>query len=503
MSVERKVIANYLGGGWAALMAIAFLPLYIRYLGIESYGLIGLFTTLQAWILLFDVGLSPTLNREMARFSAHLHTPQSIRDLLRSMEIIYAAMAILLSLLVIGCAHWIASDWLKAQTLSVEEMSHALALMGLIISFQWMGTLYRSALLGLQHQVWLSLLTAGMATLRAVGTLVVLALISPTVSVFFAFQCCISVLETGALTWFLHRQLPRPPKAPKFSIVALKSVWRFAAGLTAVTILATLLTQVDKLLLSKLLPLDQFGYFSLAVTVAGALSVMISPVHNVAFPRLTELIAAGNEEGFAREYHRFAQFLSITVLPAALILSVFSKEIILLWTQDVATTDSVAPIVSVWIAGTALNGLMHIPYAAQLAHGWIKLTITMNIAAVLLMVPAVLFWVPKFGGIAAAWIWVAINSGCAFFVITAMHTRILRLEKRPWFFQDVLQPFAAGALVTLALSIVHGDSPMTRVSEVGFLLGGALVVTLTVAIATPLGMKYLRASRPLIHKPKK
>ena len=41
--LKRNTIANYLGTGWAALMAIAFVPLYIKYLGIEAYGIIGLF----------------------------------------------------------------------------------------------------------------------------------------------------------------------------------------------------------------------------------------------------------------------------------------------------------------------------------------------------------------------------------------------------------------------------------------------------------------------------
>ena len=41
--LKRNLIANYVGQGWAALIGLVFIPLYIKYLGIESYGLIGLF----------------------------------------------------------------------------------------------------------------------------------------------------------------------------------------------------------------------------------------------------------------------------------------------------------------------------------------------------------------------------------------------------------------------------------------------------------------------------
>jgi hypothetical protein len=50
-------------------MGLAFIPLYIKYHGIEAYGLIGLFALLQAWLGLLDMGMTPILGREMARFT--------------------------------------------------------------------------------------------------------------------------------------------------------------------------------------------------------------------------------------------------------------------------------------------------------------------------------------------------------------------------------------------------------------------------------------------------
>ena len=67
--IKRNLIANFLGQGWTALMGLAFIPVYIKYLGIEAYGLIGIFAVLHAWLTLLDVGMTPTLGREMARFT--------------------------------------------------------------------------------------------------------------------------------------------------------------------------------------------------------------------------------------------------------------------------------------------------------------------------------------------------------------------------------------------------------------------------------------------------
>ena len=67
--LKRNLIANYLGQGWTALMGLAFIALYIKFLGIEAYGLIGIFAVLSAWLALLDMGMTPTVSREMARYT--------------------------------------------------------------------------------------------------------------------------------------------------------------------------------------------------------------------------------------------------------------------------------------------------------------------------------------------------------------------------------------------------------------------------------------------------
>jgi hypothetical protein len=41
--IKQNIIANFGGKAWQALMSLAFVPLYIKFMVIESYGLIGIF----------------------------------------------------------------------------------------------------------------------------------------------------------------------------------------------------------------------------------------------------------------------------------------------------------------------------------------------------------------------------------------------------------------------------------------------------------------------------
>src|SRR5450759_332490 len=123
MSLKKNVVTNYLGQGWSGVMGLVFIPLYIQYLGMEAYGLIGLFAVMQVWLALLDMGMTPTLNREMARFTAGAHSPQSIRDLLRSLETICFSLAALIALGVWGASGYLARDWFKVERLPTEVVA--------------------------------------------------------------------------------------------------------------------------------------------------------------------------------------------------------------------------------------------------------------------------------------------------------------------------------------------------------------------------------------------
>ncbi len=70
MKLGRNLLAGLANSVWTALVGLAVIPLYLKFLGIEAYGLIGFFATTQALLQILDLGLAPTITREVARCSA-------------------------------------------------------------------------------------------------------------------------------------------------------------------------------------------------------------------------------------------------------------------------------------------------------------------------------------------------------------------------------------------------------------------------------------------------
>ena len=451
MSLKRNLLANYLGQGWTALMGLAFVPLYIKYLGMEAYGLIGLFAVLQAWLSLLDMGMTPTLNREVARYTAGAHSPASIRDLIRTFEIVCYGMALLIAVILGGASDWIAREWLNAQALAAEDVARAITLMGIVAALRFVEGLYRGALLGFQRHVWLNLVSAIFATFRGLGAVILLIWVAPTIQTFFLWQVVISAATVLVLRWGAHRSLPVLARRPLFSVHAFSDVWKFAGGMFVTTMLALLLTQIDKLLLSRLLPLETFGTYMFASAVAGVLFQLIGPIAQSYYPRFTELVTHGDDKAVSAAYHQAAQLMTIMLVPAGLALIVFGEPLLLVWTRNSVVAEAASPIVAVLALGTIFNGWMHIPYMLQLAYGWTSLTVWVNIVAASVLVPAIFFAVPHFGPIGAAWAWLIVNAGYVLFEVHFMHARLLRGQKGEWFFRDIAIPSSA-AIAAIAFA---------------------------------------------------
>ena len=432
-------------------MGLAFVPIYIKYLGVESYGLIGIFTLLQAWLGLLDVGMTPTLSREMARFTGGAHEAQSIRDLLRSIEIIGFVIAIIIVSGIWAASGWLASDWLKAEKLPVGVVAQAFTIMGMVSALRFIENMYRSSIAGLQRQVLLNIVSSSTATMRGLGAVGVLIWVSPTIEAFFVWQGILSIITVGLFAVVLYRTLPVAEHAARFSLAVLMEIKHFAGGMMAIAFLALLLTQVDKILLSRLLTLETFGYYALAGSVANALYMFPGPVTAALYPRFTELVARADFVALTATYHKAAQLVTVLMGTAAVMLIVFGDVVMTLWTGNPELSRQVAPLIAVMSMGTLLHGLMWIPYQMQLAYGWTSLTVKVNIFAVLVIVPAVLWATPKYGAIGAAWVWVGLNVGYVTIEIYFMHRRLLPMEKWRWYWQDVAMPLIAASVMAALL----------------------------------------------------
>jgi O-antigen/teichoic acid export membrane protein len=430
---KLSLAANFAGNGWSALMQLVCIPLYIKFMGIEAYGLIGFYIMLQALLQVLDLGVSPTINREMARYSVQPEKMDEARDLVRTLEVGYWVTGLLIGVVIVFASSWLSIHWIRSSSLPGQTVTRALMLMGILSVFQWPVSFYQGGLMGLHRQVLYNIIRIVSVTLSSGGAVLILWLVAPTITALLKWQIAVNALQSLTLIAALWTCLHPAGRTAKFDVAALRNIWRFAAGMSGIALVSLVLTQIDKVLVSKLLTLKNFGYYSLAWTVANGLLLIAAAVFTVIFPRMSAQVAAGNESGLRHSYHAGSQLMAVLIFPVAAILSVFSYDVLRLWTRSSETASYVAPILSILVLGSALNGLLYLPYALQLAFGWTKLSLVAGVFSVALVVLAIGPLTRRFGSVGAATVWAGLNVLNLLVAVPIMHRRLLRHETWQYF----------------------------------------------------------------------
>lgn len=447
MTLSRNLLAGLTNSIWSALIGLAVVPFYLKYLGIEAYGLIGFFVTTQAVLSLLDMGMAPTINREVARCSAFGDLKEAGK-LLHTLAVVYWSMAGAIALLILALGPLIAEYWLQSKQISPETISHAVMLMGLVVACRWPIGLYKGALIGAQRVTVSSGINMVMATIGSLGAVAVLAFVSPTIEAFFIWQASVGLVYAITMRTAAWRIIGKT-KQNRFDVDELKRIWRFTAGMSAIGLTGLVFTQLDKVILSKMLGLEEFGHYMLATVVVSGLYLLVAPVYSVVYPRFSVLAATGDLENLTDLYRLGTRLLATVLFPIAMVLAVFSDDLVLVWTRNPDIASSVAPVIALLAMGSALHGVMHFPYALQLAYGMTRLPLTINAILMIVLVPLIIFLALKYGALGGAMAWLVLHVLYVLLGTWLTHRRLLKGVGTRWLLQDVGIPLILSIFVGL------------------------------------------------------
>lgn len=470
--VQANVVANFAGHLWTAVIGLLCVPLYVKFMGVESYGLFSLCSAIMGLLLILDFGLSTAAVRETATLSAVPGQDEEIRSFLRTLECIYWLVAGLIAVSVVLASPWISFHWISPDKLSRNDVHQALLLLGVSAACRWPSRLYGGVLQGRQEQVLLNWIVGIAATVRSLGSVFVLWLVSPTIQAFLLCQIAGDIVETLATKIAIGKVLPQSGSPTVFDRKYLARVGRFTAGVGGTDVFYTILCQMDRLILSRLVTLETLGYYSLASVAAAALLKLVVPIGTAAFPRFAELVSQNDTERLKRTYHLLSQLVSVLSIPACLVMALFSKELLLLWTGNTATALAAHSVLTILALGTGMHVLAAVAVSLQYAAAWTSLIFVQTFLSVVLGAPLMVLLTMHFGVTGTALVWLVIHT-CSFFVsIPVMHRWVLVGEQWRWYIRDVGLP----ALAAIA-PVMVARFTLPVFSSRFLILGGLLVVS--------------------------
>ena len=449
----KNVLWNFIGGIISGISIILVTPLYIKLLGVDGYGILSLWLVFQVMLGLFDFGLGPTIIKE---FSTKFRDKQRSINLLKTGECLNLIISLCILLLFFFLSDWLGKNWFKSTYFSSSDLSLVIKLISVAIAIQFPSSLYLNVLTGMQEHKKMNIIQIISNLMRVtvgLGTL----LIYPSLNYFFLIQIILALAQTIFLKVYVWELLKdNSLTKPKMDLNILIPIWRFSAGMAITSFAAVALSNVDKIILSKIVTTKELGIYSIAFSATGILQLAIQPFYKTYFPRYSQLITENNSVKLKSDYYESCQIMAAVLLTIGTIGFVFAPYLFNIW---LGTYDkSIILIFRVLLLGITCSGLMWLPSAFQQAHNWTSLHFKMILFALIIGIPAVVLATNKYGAIGGTFIWVFHGFSELTVGLWIMHKRILIGEFLIWYKKVIFIPLIIAIPISIGSNFCVSNS---------------------------------------------
>lgn len=466
--LARNSALNLLGVGLPMAVALVTVPVLIRALGEERFGILTVGWVVIGYFSLFDFGLGRALTKLLAEKLSgedEEEIPPLVWTTLLLMFLLGVAGALLLAVL----APWLVRDVLKmSPELRLEALPSfyllAFSLPWVISTTGLLGVLEANQSFGVVTSLRLPL---GLFTY--VSPLAVLPFTTSLVPV-------IALLVVGRLiAWVAHlvaclRVLPVLRSGIVLEWSRVKSLARFGGWLTVSNVISPLMTHLDRFLIGALISVTAVAYYVTPYELVAKLWLIPGALMGVLFPAFAATFAHDRTRTNLL-FDRGVRVTFLAVFPIALVLITLAHEGMDLWLGAEFASKSAG--VLRWLAlGVFINCLAQVPFALIQGVGRPDITGKLHLLEFPFYCLVIWFLSRSYGieGVALAWVLRVTLDTSILFVVAQ---RLLGVGVAP------LRRTAQMVLAALALFAVAAVQE-GLVAKVAFLVG-ALVVFLLVA----------------------
>jgi len=400
--LAKNTLWNITGQGVPLIAAIFTIPLLIKGLGIDRFGVLTLAWVVIGYLSLFDLGIGRALTWAIAEKLDGAHEneiPLIAWTALLLMLLLGVFGAIVVALL----SSWLIRDALKIPVILQRETADTFFVLALSIPIVISTAGLRGILEAYQRFGLANAIRVPMGVFTFLGPFLVLQFSNSLVLIG-------TVLVAGRLiAWFFHlvfclRIAPGLNRKIIFRRRLLGPLFRFGGWMTITNLIGPLMMYADRFLIGALVSMAAVAYYTTPYEMVTKLLVLPAALVGVLFPAFAS--AMTQDKSRARKFfQRGTSYIFLAVFPLTLVIVTFAPEGLELWLGSEFSRESAT--VLRWLSvGVLVNSLAHIPFALVQGAGRPDLTAKLHVAELVFYV-GILWWLLiRFGinGVAMAWL---------------------------------------------------------------------------------------------------
>ena len=249
---------------------------------------------------------------------------------------------------------------------------------------------------------------------------------------------------------------------------------KFSLSIALSSTIWILVTQTDKLILSGILNLSEYGYFTLAAMVAGGIMFISGPVSSAIMPRMTRLHAEGKDDELIKVYKTATQLVSVIAGSVAITVAFCAETLLFAWSGDAELALNAGPILQLYAIGNGFLILSAFPYYLQYAKGNLRYHLIGNIITGLGLIPSIIYVAANHGAIGAGWVWLCFHLFGLVIWAGYVHHKIAPGIHYNWIMESFILIIAAPIFVNLIFNFIYSPK-FDRLDSFLYLIAVAIV----------------------------
>jgi O-antigen/teichoic acid export membrane protein len=465
--LARNAVWNLVGSAAPLLVAIFCIPMLIRGLGTDRFGVLTLTWAVIGYASLFDLGLGRALTQLVAS-KLGAGEEHEVPALVWTSLLLMALLGLLGAGIVMALSPWLVHSALHVPGALQRETLYSFYLLGLSIPFVISTAGLRGLLEARQRFGMINALRVPMGVFTFIGPLLVLPFSSNLFMV-------VAVLVSGRMVaWAAHLALClRVVPALRYHVAwrraAVGPLLRFGGWMTVSNVVGPLMVTFDRFFIGALLSVAAVAYYATPYEVVTKFWLIPGALMSVMFPAFSTSFVQDRTRT-ARLYGRSVKYLLLVLFPMVLLVVVLAQEGLRLWLGAEFAQHSAR--VLQWLAiGVFINSLAQVPFAVLQGVGKPDLTAKLHTIELPLYLIA-LWWLTKAYGIEGAAIAWTARAAADALVLFAMAKRFLQVDSS---FRKQTTLLVAIAFATLALAALPQGLMLKGIFLLVTILGFVLI----------------------------
>lgn len=444
LTVARNSFLSLAGEVWTLIVLFVAMPVVIRALGSDAFGLFSLAWVVLGYMAILDFGVS----RAATKFvSEHLSREEvsKVERICRTAITSNLVLGILGGVIVFALAPWLAGRMFHLAGPLQSEARGVFVALAVAVPVLLLQSVIRAVLASYQRFGWISGLNSAAITLQW-GSACVLPLLGFRVSPIVI--TCVAVRAAVTLGYaIVLARIDRKFVGLDFSdFDELWRLLRFGGWITISQLMTPILLYLDRILVASLISLTAMTMYVIPYEVIARLRIVPASLVNSLFPSLSERSTTPSRDSLVWLYNESLKYLLLILLPCFLMLAFLGPDIIAVWIGP-AYAEKGGQVLRIMAAGALLNSLSYVPYAALLALGRPDWPAKFHLAELPLYVGLSFLLIPRWGIAGAAFAVTIRLTGDAIALFWAAGSQL----KHASAMHCLLRPIFLNALLALAL----------------------------------------------------